>query len=103
MEKAQEAIPPVSQKQGKSAEPRQVEISAFEEHEIHFVGRPNFHDMFSKFPNETEGSDVGVLVCGPETMKESVASLCQLKSQGFNVGAEGKKPYYSFHSLNFTL
>lgn len=60
-------------------------------------------DIFSKFRNETGGSDIGVLVCGPESIKESVASLCQLKSQGFNVGANKKKPYFSFHSLNFTL
>ena len=60
-------------------------------------------DIFSKFPNETGGSDIGVLVCGPVSMKESVASLCQLKSQGLNIGSRGKKTYFSFHSLNFTL
>ncbi|KDP31036.1 hypothetical protein JCGZ_11412 [Jatropha curcas] len=97
-------IPPVSQKQSKSAEPNTMEItSAFEEHEIHFGGRPNFQDVFSKFLNETGGSDIGVLVCGPEAMKESVASICKLKSQGLNAGAKRKKRFFSFHSLNFTL
>ncbi|KAG8652592.1 ferric reduction oxidase 8, mitochondrial [Manihot esculenta] len=98
------SIPPVSQKRAKSTEPSQVEtMSGSEKHEIHLGGRPNFQDIFSKFRNETGGSDIGVLVCGPESIKESVASLCQLKSQGFNVGANKKKPYFSFHSLNFTL
>ncbi|WCJ36130.1 ferric reduction oxidase 8 [Euphorbia peplus] len=70
-----------------------------EEHEIHFGGRPNFQDVLSKFASESGGSDIGVLVCGPETMKESVASLCQLQLQGF----KGNKPYFSFHSLDFSF
>ncbi|KAI3686424.1 hypothetical protein L1987_80100 [Smallanthus sonchifolius] len=74
-----------------------------DEHELHFGARPNFHDIFSKFPNETGGSYVGVLVCGPEKMKESVASICRLSSQGSISGAQTKKPYFNFHSLNFTL
>ncbi|XP_011046222.1 PREDICTED: ferric reduction oxidase 8, mitochondrial [Populus euphratica] len=97
-------IPPVSPKQGKATEHGSVETrSPVEEHELHFGGRPDFQDIFSKFPNETGGSDIGVLVCGPVSMKESVASLCQLKSQGLNIGSRGKKTYFSFHSLNFTL
>ncbi|XP_065874847.1 ferric reduction oxidase 8, mitochondrial [Euphorbia lathyris] len=74
-----------------------------EEHEIHFGGRPNFKDVLSKFGSENGGSDIGVLVCGPESMKESVASICQLKFQGLNVAAKGNKPYFSFHSLDFSF
>ncbi|PNT01102.1 hypothetical protein POPTR_015G083200v4 [Populus trichocarpa] len=97
-------IPPVSPKQGKATEHGSVEAkSPVEEHELHFGGRPDFQDIFSKFPNETGGSDIGVLVCGPVSMTESVASLCQLKSQGLNISSRGKKTYFSFHSLNFTL
>ncbi|KAL9375395.1 hypothetical protein Peur_032274 [Populus x canadensis] len=97
-------IPPVFPKQDKATEHGSVETrSPVEEHELHFGGRPDFQDIFSKFPNETGGSDIGVLVCGPVSMKESVASLCQLKSQGLNIGSMGKKTYFSFHSLNFTL
>ncbi|KAF9671603.1 hypothetical protein SADUNF_Sadunf12G0064700 [Salix dunnii] len=98
-------IPAASPKQGNKAIELigSVEASTVEEHEIHFGGRPNFQDILSKFPDEIGGSDIGVLVCGPESMKESVASLCQLKSQGLNIGAKGKKPYFIFHSLNFTL
>ncbi|XP_071696322.1 ferric reduction oxidase 8, mitochondrial [Rutidosis leptorrhynchoides] len=74
-----------------------------DEHEIHFGARPDFHDIFSKFANEMGGSYVGVLVCGPEDMKESVASVCKLNSQGSTNGDQRKKPYFNFHSLNFTL
>ncbi|PNX94931.1 ferric reduction oxidase mitochondrial-like, partial [Trifolium pratense] len=55
--------------------------NALEEHEVHFGGRPNFKDILGKFKNETSGSNVGVLVCGPESMKESVAAACQQESE----------------------
>ncbi|KAE8124309.1 hypothetical protein FH972_019207 [Carpinus fangiana] len=96
-----ETIPPVSHKTGKAMDTETG--SSLEEHEIHFGGRPDFHDIFAKFPNETGGSDVGVLVCGPGSMKESVASACQQKSVGFQTGAKKKKPCFSFHCLNFSL
>lgn len=91
------------EKQVKSWQPSSIEAGGdLDKHEIHFTGRPNFQDIFTKFPTETGGSDVGVLVCGPETMKESVALLCRQNSQCFNTGAE-KKTIFSFHSLNFDL
>ncbi|CAB4274603.1 unnamed protein product [Prunus armeniaca] len=67
-------IPPTLQKQSKALEKGSTQASdALEEHEIHFGGRPNFEaDIFAKFPDETGGSDIEVLVYGPETMKESV-------------------------------
>ncbi|KAK9278533.1 hypothetical protein L1049_028102 [Liquidambar formosana] len=97
-------IPSVPHKQGKSKEPSSTETrGALEEHEIHFGGRPNLRDMLSNFPNETSGSNIGVLVCGPKTMKDSVASICQQNSQALSMGSNKKKPYFSFHSLNFAL
>ncbi|KAG5524879.1 hypothetical protein RHGRI_031524 [Rhododendron griersonianum] len=102
--KLQKELQISSQKPVKEIKPSLLESSrALEEHEIHFGGRPKLQDVFSQFPNETGGSDVGVFVCGPEGMKESVASLCQMKSQGIRMGAQSKKPYFSFHSLNFSL
>lgn len=73
-----------------------------DEHDIHFGERPNFQDIISNFTRESGGSDIGVLVCGPEAMKGSVASACRqaLVSQR---DAKGKRPNISFHSLNFTL
>ncbi|CAL2249784.1 unnamed protein product [Prunus armeniaca] len=67
-------IPPTLQKQSKALEKGSTQASdALEEHEIHFGGRPNFEaDIFAKFPDEPGGSDIEVLVYGPETMKESV-------------------------------
>ncbi|KAM7274345.1 hypothetical protein ACFE04_029009 [Oxalis oulophora] len=83
-----EEIPSVNHKQNKGPELSLTEkTGATEEHEIHFGGRPNFSDIFSKFQNETGGGDIGVLVCGPESMRESVASLCQVKSQGGDVNS----------------
>nr|XP_043605973.1 ferric reduction oxidase 8, mitochondrial [Erigeron canadensis] len=80
-----------------------IQSRNFDGHELHFGSRPDFYDIFTKFANETGGSNIGVLVCGPEEMKESVASLCQLSSQGSINDAQRKKPYFNFHSLNFTL
>ncbi|KAJ8752032.1 hypothetical protein K2173_001058 [Erythroxylum novogranatense] len=95
---------PHHQNQCKTTENSSVEPwSLVEEHDIQFGGRPNFQDIFSMITTEAFGSNVGVLVCGPRAMKESVASICQIKSQGLNMGAKGNQPYFNFHSLNFTL
>ncbi|KAL6174937.1 hypothetical protein ACLB2K_051582 [Fragaria x ananassa] len=92
--------PPVFRKQGKVLEISPAEArDALEEHEIHFRRRPNFEEIFAKFPNEIGGSDIGVLVCGPEAMKESVASICQHKCGGL----KAQKANFSFHSLSFAL
>ncbi|GMQ09964.1 hypothetical protein CsSME_00053158 [Camellia sinensis var. sinensis] len=99
-------LPPRAQKHSREIKPNSMETShALEEHEIYFGGRPNFQDVFSQFQNETGGSDIGVLVCGPETMKESVALTCQMNSEGGIrvLDTQRKKPYFSFQSLNFTL
>ncbi|KAI7985091.1 hypothetical protein LOK49_LG14G01046 [Camellia lanceoleosa] len=104
--KIKKELPPRSQKHSREIKPNSMETSrGLEEHEIHFGGRPNFQDVFSQFPNETGGSDIGVLVCGPETMKESVALMCQMNSEGGIrvLGTQRKKPYFSFQSLNFAL
>ncbi|KAL6997103.1 ferric-chelate reductase (NADH) [Sarracenia purpurea var. burkii] len=103
--KLNKECPPSFPKHGKKELiPNSMETThALEEHEIQYGGRPNFQDVFLQFSRETGGSDIGVFVCGPEAMKESVASLCQMSSQGIRMGAQRKVPYFSFHSLNFTL
>ncbi|XWS60055.1 hypothetical protein CRYUN_Cryun07bG0001200 [Craigia yunnanensis] len=80
-------IPLVSSKEEKAKEPSSIEPK----------------DVFSKFLNETGASDIGVSVCGPETMNEAVASLCQQKPRCFKIGNKKRKPYLSFHALTFTL
>lgn len=62
----------------------------------------NQADIFREFPTKTSGSDIGVLVCGPDTMKESVALCCRQNSECFKIGSENKTTF-RFHSLNFTL
>ncbi|CAJ1943778.1 unnamed protein product [Sphenostylis stenocarpa] len=77
--------------------------NALEAHEVHFGGRPNFKDIFGKLRNESGASNVGVLVCGPESMKESVAIACQQESDCFKVSAKRTESCLTFHTLNFTL
>ncbi|PWA46087.1 ferric reduction oxidase 8 [Artemisia annua] len=97
--------PPMALKhKGKEMQANSVQsYENLDEHELYFGARPDFHDIFLKFTKETGGSYVGVLVCGPEEMKESVASICRLSSQGSITANQRKKPYFNFHSLNFTL
>ncbi|KAK7330537.1 hypothetical protein VNO77_24732 [Canavalia gladiata] len=91
-------IPPISNKEIKAHDLSSAEArNTLEDHEVHFGGRPNFKDIFGKFRNESCGSNIGVLVCGPESMKETVASAC------LKFGAKRTEPRFTFHTLNFTL
>ncbi|MCE3215459.1 hypothetical protein HAX54_002448 [Datura stramonium] len=98
-----EEIPPFPEKERKAVKPKEANRGFFDQHEIHFGARPNFQDIFSQFANESKGSNIGVFVCGPETMKASVATTCHLHSNGFQSGGQDHNPFFSFHSLNFTL
>lgn len=64
-------------------------------------------EILSEFEkNLREWSSIGVLVCGPETMKEAVASMCRQRSQCFGFDDSGRshmKMNLKFHSLNFNL
>ncbi|XP_073309507.1 ferric reduction oxidase 8, mitochondrial isoform X2 [Primulina huaijiensis] len=94
-----------SDKQNQAMRPRLL-LEAnrnLDEHEIQFGGRPNFQDLFSDFASESGGSDIGVVVCGPEGMNESVASTCKLSYQILQRNAKEKNTYFSFHSFNFIL
>ncbi|XP_010533458.1 PREDICTED: ferric reduction oxidase 8, mitochondrial isoform X2 [Tarenaya hassleriana] len=75
-----------------------------DEHEIHCGERPDFEEIFSEFRKESRTSNAGVLVCGPESMKQSVASMCRKTSECFiGDGQRGTDMNLSFHSLNFNL
>ncbi|KAL6524521.1 hypothetical protein OROHE_016192 [Orobanche hederae] len=96
-------LPFFPDEEGKGAKQRLFEDNSdLDRHEVHFGGRPDFQDILSNFSSECGGSDVGVLVCGPESMQESVAIACR---QGLVSArnAKGNRPYFNFHSLNFTL
>ncbi|ESQ43630.1 hypothetical protein EUTSA_v10012790mg [Eutrema salsugineum] len=84
-----------------------IPIAHVEEHEIHIGERPEFQEILSEFGKNLRGwSSIGVLACGPESMKEAVASMCRQRSQCFGVEdsrRSHKKMNLSFHSLNFNL
>ncbi|KAL0695954.1 hypothetical protein Bca4012_063134 [Brassica carinata] len=53
-------------------------IVPVEEHGIHIGERPKFKEILSEFEANMRGwSSIGVLVCGPESMKEDLASICR--------------------------
>lgn len=82
-------------------------IVPMEEHGIHIGERPKFKEILSEFETSLRGlSSIGVLVCGPESMKEAVASICRQRFQCFGVDDSRtilNKVNLNFHSLNFSL
>ncbi|KAK9119829.1 hypothetical protein Scep_017922 [Stephania cephalantha] len=93
---------PVYQKPIEGTDLGSIESSyELEEHEVHYGRRPDFGDIFSKIASQSGGSTVGVFVCGPESMKQSVAQLCKPNLQGLS--AKRSTPSFCFHSLNFEL
>ncbi|CAO2826413.1 unnamed protein product [Amaranthus hypochondriacus] len=82
--------------------------TTIEEHEIHYGARPIFKELLPEMEHDFRGSSVGVVVCGPETMKESVASACQQNCRkAFKINSMDRKEHqplvFSFHSLSFSL
>ncbi|XP_010442496.1 PREDICTED: ferric reduction oxidase 8, mitochondrial-like isoform X2 [Camelina sativa] len=76
-----------------------------EDHEIHTGERPKLEEILLEFEMNLRGwSSVGVLVCGPEPMKEGVAPMCrQRRPQCCGVEDSGNKHMkmnLNFHSLN---
>lgn len=98
-------IPSFSKLTDQSTKPSTTEIDKdLGEHLIHFGRRPKFEEEFSTYAKEIGGPKVGVFVCGPETMKESVASACKLNTLASSPSdARKQKPEFCFHSLTFTL
>ncbi|KAF2558788.1 hypothetical protein F2Q68_00014365 [Brassica cretica] len=82
-------------------------IVPMEEHGIHIGERPKFKEILSEFETSLRGlSSIGVLVCGPQSMKEAVASICRQRFQCFGVDDSRtihNKVNLNFHSLNFSL
>ncbi|XP_008777197.2 ferric reduction oxidase 8, mitochondrial isoform X2 [Phoenix dactylifera] len=76
---------------------------ALEEHEINFGRRPNLIDILSELSAEIEESKVGVFVCGPYSMRESVATFCRAYLQKSNGGDSKQKCHFNYHSVNFSL
>eukprot|EP01018_Ginkgo_biloba_P025258 Gb_17654 [translate_table: standard] len=67
---------------------------------VHYGMRPNFQDIFSKYAKEMSDSNVGVLVCGPQGMQETIASICRYHcSQRLFESSVA----FNFHSINFSF
>ncbi|XP_024367800.1 ferric reduction oxidase 6 [Physcomitrium patens] len=60
--------------------------------------RPQFQDIFKEVAEKHDGEDVGVLVCGPESLQESVAAACRSR----NFGNLMRTPFH-YHSVSFDL
>ncbi|KAJ3671746.1 hypothetical protein LUZ60_007825 [Juncus effusus] len=63
------------------------------EPEIYFGKRPNLSEALEDFSKETRNENVGVFVCGPESMKASTALFCKNHNTS----------NFVFNSINFTL
>ncbi|XP_072963079.1 ferric reduction oxidase 8, mitochondrial isoform X1 [Typha angustifolia] len=94
----------VHQKFAKDNEPQQTKAlkSSFEGHEINFGKRPKIAELLSDSSIGTGESQVGVFVCGPYSMQESVASFCRTYSCNLK-DAERQKSAFIYHSFNFSL
>nr|XP_010906716.1 ferric reduction oxidase 8, mitochondrial [Elaeis guineensis] len=94
----------LSQKYTESAEMHSMQLKgALEEHEINFGRRPNLIDILSEWSAEIEESKVGIFVCGPDSMQESVATFCRARLQKSNGGDRKQKCHFNYHSVNFSL
>ncbi|CAN8253507.1 unnamed protein product [Cochlearia groenlandica] len=85
-----------------------VQNFPIEEHEIHIGERPKIKEILYEFEKKLrEYSSIGILVCGPESLKESVALMCSQKPKCFGLEdsrrQQHKKMNLKFHSLNFNL
>lgn len=58
-------------------------------------------DVLSDLTNETSDENVGVFVCGPESMKISAALFCKNKNK--ISCKDGLNSSVDFHSVNFFL
>lgn len=60
--------------------------------------RPQFKELFTEFAEKHDGEEVGVLVCGPEGLQQSVAIACRSR----NFASLMKTPFH-YHSVSFDL
>lgn len=65
----------------------------------HYGCRPNFKESFGKVSNEWGNVDIGVLVCGPQSLQASVAKECR----SYNLRNSTNKTVFHFNSHSFDL
>lgn len=67
----------------------------------HFGQRPNLREIFDGCAKSQQpGANIGVLVCGPESLQISVAETCRAFN---NIDYDLHKVAFSYHSLSFDL
>ncbi|KAG6549893.1 hypothetical protein Mapa_008875 [Marchantia paleacea] len=65
-----------------------------------YGARPDLHDIFDSCAKRFSGSNIGVLVCGPEGMQSSVAEQCRAFNTVFH---HRHQTGFSYHSVSFDL
>lgn len=75
-------------------------LSVLDLDNVYYGRRPDFQGIFSTCAKEKFGSNVGVLVCGPQGMQESVASVCR---QHCSLSRNNSTIAFNFHSISFCL
>eukprot|EP01018_Ginkgo_biloba_P023155 Gb_14298 [translate_table: standard] len=65
----------------------------------HYGHRPDFREIFGAASNHWKNVDVGVLVCGPQSLQTSVASECRT----YNLSNSKNRVVFHFNSHSFDL
>ncbi|KAL3722388.1 hypothetical protein ACJRO7_034716 [Eucalyptus globulus] len=66
---------------------------------MYYGARPNFEEIFTSVSERWGNVDIGIIVCGPETLQSSVAREC--RSQNLRRGS--LQPVFHFNSHSFDL
>ncbi|KAF8013712.1 hypothetical protein BT93_I1545 [Corymbia citriodora subsp. variegata] len=66
---------------------------------MYYGARPNFKEIFTSVSERWGNVDVGIILCGPETLQSSVAREC--RSQNLRRGS--LRPVFHFNSHSFDL
>ncbi|XP_042420246.1 ferric reduction oxidase 8, mitochondrial-like [Zingiber officinale] len=80
-----------------------AKVQGTERHEIEFGIRPNLVEMLDEIEFGTEEEEVGIFVCGPASMNESVASFCIANRQCRKKDQRKQKCNFNVHFINFSL
>ncbi|KAK4762803.1 hypothetical protein SAY86_008571 [Trapa natans] len=65
---------------------------------INYGRRPDFKEIFGTASDSWGNVDIGVIVCGPQTLQSSVAKEC--RSQGLRRRRDGPVFHFNSHSFN---
>ncbi|WCJ19116.1 ferric reduction oxidase 7 [Euphorbia peplus] len=66
---------------------------------IQYSSRPNFKEIFGSIGKEWGNVDVGLIVCGPQSLEKSVATECRSR----NISRQSDDPIFHFNSHTFSL